>query len=136
MALPPPQPPPGPPPPHGHCTKAKNVGCYNDSSFLALSNYQPQLHDKVSFESCASACSSLFGSASLAGIDARNHCYCGKVLVAGASEDTAATTAACFIAIVFGMLGTIVLLSFLQRALPALPISLTIGIVNCWFLCA
>lgn len=82
----PPRPAPPPPPPLGHCTKAKNVGCYNDSSFLALPNHQPQLHDKVSFESCASTCSSLYGSTSLAGIDAGNHCYCGKALAAGASS--------------------------------------------------
>ena len=79
----PPRPPPPHPPPH-HCTKAKDVGCYNDSTFLALPHYQPQVHDKVTFESCAFACSS-FGSEALAGIDAGNHCYCGKVVAAGAS---------------------------------------------------
>jgi hypothetical protein len=76
-------PPPHPPPPSPqHCTKVKNIGCYNDSSFLALPHYQPQVHDKVTFESCASACSN-FGR--LAGIDAGNHCYCAAALAAGAS---------------------------------------------------
>ena len=79
--------PPRPPPPHSpphQCTKAKDVGCYNDSTFLAPPHYQPQVHDKVTFESCAFACSS-FGSEALAGIDAGNRCCCGKVVAAGAS---------------------------------------------------
>jgi hypothetical protein len=83
---PPPRPPPPPPPPPSpshRCTKVKDVGCYDDSTFLALPNHQPQVHDKVTFDTCASACST-FGS-SLAGIDAGNHCYCGKAVAAGAS---------------------------------------------------
>lgn len=77
--------PPRPSPPPHRCTKTKTFGCYNDTTFLALPNYQPQIHDKVTFESCASACGDSLGSTALAGIDAGNHCYCGKVLAAGAT---------------------------------------------------
>ena len=80
---PPPRPPPSPPLPPHQCAKAKNLGCYNDTNFLALPSYQPQVHDKVTFESCASACFR-FGATALAGIDAGNHCYCGRAVAAGA----------------------------------------------------
>ena len=70
-------PPPPPPPPHT-CVQTKVVGCYNDTDTTApvLPEYQPQLHDKVTIEACASACFGL--KQTLAGIDAGNHCYCGN----------------------------------------------------------
>lgn len=82
----PPHPPPAPPAPApGQCKKVENIGCYNDSAgFLALPNYQPQVHDKVTFETCAAACHST-GPGALAGIDGGNHCYCGKAVAAGAA---------------------------------------------------
>lgn len=78
----PPAPPPPPPPPV--CRQAQVVGCYNASSGSGgsvgmspwLPAYQPQLHDRVTLENCAEACDAL--TLPLAGIEAGNHCWCGR----------------------------------------------------------
>lgn len=74
-------PPPPPPPPHA-CSKATVEGCYNDTAGDLMPSYQPQLHDHVTFEACASACFS--ATMTLAGIDAGNHCFCGNATPASA----------------------------------------------------
>ena len=75
-------PPPPPPPPHA-CTEKTVHGCYNDSGTVVLPVYQPQLHDKVTFQACASACYGIQNT--LAGIDGGNHCFCGNSLAPGAA---------------------------------------------------
>ena len=80
------------------CKKAALVGCYNDTAwsdrrsglvlgpYRVLPLYQPQLHDKVTFEACASVCAGLNGRMSHpAGIDAGNHCFCGNLLPGAAA---------------------------------------------------
>ena len=72
---------------HRGCVLDTVHGCYNDSAwstvpYRILPLHQAQLHDKVTYESCASACAALNASY-LAGIDGGNHCFCGA-LIAGA----------------------------------------------------
>ena len=68
-------PPPSPPPPglQHHCKLTKLQGCYadklKDGGSGVLSSYQPQLHDIVTQENCASACFN--ARVGLAGIDVR-----------------------------------------------------------------
>ena len=68
------------------CKRAALVGCYNDTAWSktpcrVLPLYQPQLHDKVTFEACASVCFGLnMNSRYQAGIDAGNHCFCGNLM--------------------------------------------------------
>ena len=73
------QPPPPPPPPPVACTVAKNLGCFNSTTAqqqqALLPSYRAQLHDHVTLEACAAACSGV--SEAAAGIRDGNHCYCG-----------------------------------------------------------
>ena len=52
-----------------------------------------------------------------------------SVLVSRAAMFDLATMAASFIAIILGLAGTLALLALMQRALPALPISIFLGII-------
>jgi hypothetical protein len=56
-----------------------------------------------------------------------------SVLVAKAAQYSFTTFAACFLVVLFGLAGTLVILAFKSRALPALPISIGLGVV--YFLC-
>lgn len=51
-----------------------------------------------------------------------------SVLVGRASMDSAATAVACAVSVLFGLCATLALLPLLQRVLPALPISIALGI--------
>jgi hypothetical protein len=97
------------------CKRAAVQGCYNDTEWTTtpyriIPYYQPQLHDKVTYERCASACFGLQQASSnavgvgppplgvagvtpatkggdgryAAGIDGGNHCFCGKLLAGAA----------------------------------------------------
>jgi len=57
-----------------------------------------------------------------------------SVLVARAANLDVTTTASCLLAVVTGLCGTLFLLAIAGKALPALPISLTLGI-SIYFLC-
>ena len=80
------------------CTKKKVHGCYNDTrgggdGSVILPTYQPQVHDLVTFEACASAC---FGiNNTLAGIDEGNHCYCGNAVPPAAAAARSRPMAEC-----------------------------------------
>lgn len=75
--------PPAPPPPP-LCRQDTIVGCFDDNRTAAgsvgmspwLPSRQPQLHDRVTLENCAEACGGL--ELPLAGIEAGNHCSCGR----------------------------------------------------------
>jgi len=78
---PPPPPPPAPGPKHA-CTLTAQLGCFDATKAgSVLPAAQPQVHDIVTQGNCASAC--FDANLSIAGIDAGNHCWCGKSLVAG-----------------------------------------------------
>ena len=77
-------PPPPPPPPSRKCTVTVSVGCYNDTDAQLLPKLQPQLHDRVTMENCASACFS--ASSKIAGIGGGNHCSCGDSVADGAAR--------------------------------------------------
>uniref|UniRef100_A0A7S1U0N7 Presenilin n=2 Tax=Phaeomonas parva TaxID=124430 RepID=A0A7S1U0N7_9STRA len=51
-----------------------------------------------------------------------------SVLVAKASESGFATLASCFLVVLAGLGGTLLLLAIYQRALPALPLSIALGV--------
>ena len=77
--------PPAPPPPP-LCQQARVIGCYIDNRTGGstgiqrwLPTRQPQLHDQVTLENCAGACNEL--KLPLAGIEAGNHCSCGRSVV-------------------------------------------------------
>ena len=66
------------------CDVGALLGCFNDTgcheggcAHPMLPWYQAQLHDKVTLEACASACSELH--LIVGGIDAGNHCSCGSI---------------------------------------------------------
>jgi hypothetical protein len=63
------------------CAVGTFVGCYNDTGMRLLPKLQPQLHDVVTLENCASACYT--ASTALAGVDGGNHCSCGNAVADG-----------------------------------------------------
>ena len=52
-----------------------------------------------------------------------------SVLVSRAALFDSASMAACFVAILMGLGGTLILLAVFQKALPALPISIFLGVL-------
>ena len=77
-------PPPPSPAPSRKCAATATLGCYNDAGAQLLPKLQPQLHDHVTIENCASAC---FGAGSkVAGIDGGNHCSCGDAVADAAAR--------------------------------------------------
>ena len=77
------------------CKRVAVQGCFNDTGWASrgagiLPLYQPQVHDKVTYEVCASACYSL-KSSYLAGIDAGTP----AISMRGAVNGTATGTVQC-----------------------------------------
>lgn len=52
-----------------------------------------------------------------------------SVLVSRAALSGFGTAAACFVAIIMGLVATLVLLAVCERALPALPVSIFLGVI-------
>lgn len=64
------------PPPPTECRPAETLGCFNYTGVTdsLLPNYQPQLHDLVTLETCAKACWSM--NLTAAGVAKGNRCFC------------------------------------------------------------
>ena len=92
-------PPPHPSPPPAACRVKAVLGCFNDSAvgpYGLLPAPQQQLHDKVTLEACASACSAPhtanIDAYTVAGVDAGNHCSCGNQRDVGGNARRSALT--------------------------------------------